>query len=79
MTLETLCEAALAAAGALGMDLVGVDLLPLDGGYTVLELNGAVDLDGRYSLPGGDVNLDAAAGLGILGGSAGGDVRHVSA
>jgi RimK family alpha-L-glutamate ligase len=70
---------ALAAAGALAMDLVGVDLLPLGGGYTVLELNGAVDFDDRYSLPGGDVYLDAAAGLGILGDSAGGDIRHVSA
>lgn len=70
---------ALAAAGALRMDLVGVDLLPLQSGYTVLELNGAVDFDDRYSLPGGDVYLDAAAGLGILGDSAGGDVRHVSA
>jgi hypothetical protein len=29
----------------------------------VLELNGAVDFDGRYSLRGGDAYLDAAAAL----------------
>jgi gamma-F420-2:alpha-L-glutamate ligase len=47
------CELALAAVDAVGGDLVGVDLLPLaDGGYTVLELNGAVDFDYRYSLAG---------------------------
>lgn len=70
---------ALTAAAAVGMDLVGVDLLPLDGAYTVLELNGAVDFDERYALPGGDVYLDAAAGLGLCEGSVCGDVRHVSA
>jgi hypothetical protein len=31
------------------------------------------------SLPGGDVYVDAAAGLGICGTSVGGDVRHLSA
>ncbi len=36
-------ELALAAAEALGADLVGVDLLPDRGGWTILELNGAVD------------------------------------
>ncbi|HSC73072.1 MAG TPA: ATP-grasp domain-containing protein [Gaiellaceae bacterium] len=71
---------ALAAAAAVGMDLVGVDLLPLEGdAYTVIELNGAAEFDGRYALPGGDVYLDAAAGLGLRGSSVGGDVRHVSA
>jgi len=45
------CRLAVAAADAIGVDLVGVDLLPLpDGGYTVLELNGAVDFTPDYSL-----------------------------
>lgn len=71
---------ALAAAAAVGMDLVGVDLLPVDGGaFVVLEVNGAVDFDERYSLPGGDVYLDAAAGLGLDGTSVRGDVRYLSA
>ncbi len=50
-------QLALAAAAAVGdADLVGVDLLPLpDGGYSVLELNGAVDFTADYSLNGTDV------------------------
>ena len=50
-------QLALAAAAAVGdADLVGVDLLPLpDGGYSVLELNGAVDFTAEYSLDGTDV------------------------
>jgi RimK family alpha-L-glutamate ligase len=47
------CELALAAAEAIGGDLVGVDLLPLPGGgWMVLELNGAVDFTATYSLNG---------------------------
>jgi RimK family alpha-L-glutamate ligase len=46
---------ALSSAAALGMDVVGIDLFPVDGGYTVLELNGAVDFDERYSIEGRDV------------------------
>ena len=44
------CELALAAAEAVGGDLVGVDLLPLPGdGWIVLEVNGAVDFNSAYS------------------------------
>ena len=46
---------ALAAAAALGADLVGVDLLPVRGGYVVLELNGAVDFTRDYALDERDV------------------------
>lgn len=58
------CLLALAAAEAVGADLVGVDLLPLaDGGYVVLELNGAVDFTGEYSLGGRDVFTAAAEAI----------------
>jgi RimK family alpha-L-glutamate ligase len=50
---------AVAAADAIGADLVGVDLLPTSTGYVVLELNGCVDFTHEYSLPGGDVFEDA--------------------
>ncbi len=50
------CELALAAARAIEADLVGVDLLPTpDGGYVVLELNGAVEFTQEYALEPGDV------------------------
>ncbi len=55
---------AVAATAAIGIDLAGVDLLPgPDGGWIVLELNGAADFDERYSLPGRDVYDDVAAAL----------------
>lgn len=58
------CDLALAAAAAIGADLVGIDLIPLaDGGYSVLELNGAADFDGRYSLPDSQVYAEIAAAL----------------
>ncbi len=42
---------ALAAAYAVGGDLVGIDLLPTrDGGWVVLEVNGAADFTAAYSL-----------------------------
>jgi RimK family alpha-L-glutamate ligase len=43
------CSLAVAAAAAAGADLVGVDLLPTDRGWTVLELNGAVDFTRAYA------------------------------
>jgi len=47
-------------------DFVGVDLMPIgEGAYTVLELNAAVDFDGRYSLAGGDVYAATADALGL--------------
>jgi [lysine-biosynthesis-protein LysW]---L-2-aminoadipate ligase len=50
------CELALAAARAIDADLVGVDLLPTpEGGYVVLELNGAVEFTQEYALEPGDV------------------------
>lgn len=46
---------ALRAAAAVRADLVGVDLLPTGLGWTVLELNGAVDFTAQYSLGEEDV------------------------
>lgn len=43
------CELALACAAVAGTDLVGVDLLPAEGGWVVVELNGAVDFTSDYS------------------------------
>ncbi|HXG76734.1 MAG TPA: ATP-grasp domain-containing protein [Gaiellaceae bacterium] len=59
---------AVAAAAAIGADLVGVDLLPVDGGYVVLELNGAVEFTGAYDLASlaGGVYESAARALGLL-------------
>jgi RimK family alpha-L-glutamate ligase len=55
---------ALAAARATHGALVGVDLLPTpDGGYTILELNGAVDFTGEYR-PSGDIFRETATELG---------------
>ena len=53
-------EVAQAAALAVGCELVGVDLVVDDGQFAVLELNGAVDFDRLYSLPGRDVFDDVA-------------------
>ena len=44
-------EIAVAAAAAVEGDLVGVDLMPTrDGGWLVIELNGAVEFNDEYSL-----------------------------
>ena len=55
---------ALAAAEAIGADLVGVDLLPDGDGFTVIELNGAVDFDDpEYSTPGENIFAAIAEAL----------------
>jgi RimK family alpha-L-glutamate ligase len=56
---------AVEAAQAIGIDFAGVDLLPLDHGYVVLELNGAVDFDRKYALHGLDPFVVALETLGI--------------
>lgn len=60
---DEIAELARTAAAAVDADFAGVDLLPTADGYVVLELNGAVDFDGRYSLAGRDVFADAAHAL----------------
>lgn len=51
---------ATAAARAIEADLVGVDLLPRpDGGYVVIEINGAVEFTGEYALDETDVFAQA--------------------
>ena len=60
------CRLGVRAAAAIGADFVGVDLLPFDGSFTVIELNGAADFNSRYSFPGRDVFNDAAVALGLL-------------
>lgn len=49
------CNLAIAAAAAVNGDLVGVDLLPDDDGWRVIEINGAVDFTEEYALDRGDV------------------------
>jgi RimK family alpha-L-glutamate ligase len=58
-------ELALAATAATEGDLVGVDLLPTpDGGWVVLELNGAVEFTEEYSLD-RDVFVAASEALAV--------------
>jgi RimK family alpha-L-glutamate ligase len=56
------CELAVEATRALGIDFAGVDLLPSDDGWIVLEVNGAVDVRPLYSLE-GDVYLAVLSSL----------------
>lgn len=59
------CELALAAAAVVGIDLVGVDLLPTGAGeFTVIELNGAVEFTSEYNL---DEDVFDAAVAALLG------------
>ena len=53
---------ALDAARAVDATLVGVDLLPTEDGWTIVELNGAVEFTGEYR-PQGDVFREAALEL----------------
>jgi [lysine-biosynthesis-protein LysW]--L-2-aminoadipate ligase len=60
---------AIAAAEAVGADLVGVDLMPLsDGGHVIIELNGAADFDQAYC-PDRDIYADVADALGLISGT----------
>jgi [lysine-biosynthesis-protein LysW]--L-2-aminoadipate ligase len=57
-------DLAVAAAGAVGLDLAGVDLVErADGSLVVLEVNGAVDFTSEYGLDGGDPFETAVASL----------------
>jgi RimK family alpha-L-glutamate ligase len=56
---------AVAAVAAIGIDFASVDLLPAESGWVVLELNGAVDFDARYALPGIDAYAAILEGLEI--------------
>ncbi len=59
------CRLAITAADAIGAHFVGVDLLPHDDGYVVLEINGAVEFDKRYDLAGQDVYAEIARALAL--------------
>jgi len=58
-------DIAIGAARAIGIDFAGVDLLPTLDGWVVLELNGAVDFDTRYGIPGVDPYKAILEALGI--------------
>src|ERR671935_272060 len=56
------CDLAVAAATALGIDLAGIDLLPVGAGeYVVIELNAAVEFTPEYAEE--DVYATAVAAL----------------
>jgi [lysine-biosynthesis-protein LysW]--L-2-aminoadipate ligase len=57
---------AIAAAVALEADLIGVDLFPVNDGFVVIEMNGAVEFDGRYSLNGSSVYEAIADALDLV-------------
>jgi glutathione synthase/RimK-type ligase-like ATP-grasp enzyme len=60
------CELSVAATTAVGAELCGIDLLPADDGYVVIEVNGAVDFTAGYSQPGEDVFERLAVALDLL-------------
>ena len=66
---RTRADSPVAAAAAIPADLIGVDLLPTATGHIVLELNGAVDFDHRYSLPDRSLYIDIARALALADGS----------
>jgi RimK family alpha-L-glutamate ligase len=62
------CALAIQAAGAIGGDLVGIDLLPTEvGTYVVLEVNSAVDFTPQYAQNGADIFRTAVAAVTGLG------------
>jgi RimK family alpha-L-glutamate ligase len=64
---DDIAELARTAAEVIGADFVGIDLAPLPYvGYSLLELNGAIDFDSTYSIRGRDVFTEAARALGLL-------------
>jgi RimK family alpha-L-glutamate ligase len=60
-----MCRLAIAAAASVGADFVGVDLLPVDNGYVVIEVNGSVEFDRLYDLDGNDVYAELANALAL--------------
>jgi len=58
---------AIAAASAVGAGFLGIDLLPSDDGWIVLELNGCVDFTHEYGLFGGDPFVEVVSALERLG------------
>lgn len=66
MPTSELNRLAIAAAAAIGGDFVGVDLLPIRDGYSVIELNGAVEFDDSYDLDGHNVYEQLAEALEVL-------------
>lgn len=60
---ERACAIAVGAASAVGIDLVGVDLLPSADGYSVSELDACADLAADYSLAAGDLYADVVEAL----------------
>jgi [lysine-biosynthesis-protein LysW]---L-2-aminoadipate ligase len=54
---------AIAATRAIGGGFVGVDLLPTESGWIVLELNGCVDFTHEYGLFGGDPFVEVVSAL----------------
>jgi RimK family alpha-L-glutamate ligase len=58
---------ALAAAEAVGAGLVGVDLLPTDDGWTVVELNACVDFTREYGFLGRDPFVEAILAVHSIG------------
>lgn len=58
---------AMRAARAVGAGFVGVDLLPTETGWTVIELNGCVDFTAEYGFPGSDPFAEVVCALERLG------------